>query len=56
MMDARTKRQQLEAAGWKFQRRNSKRRWVKAPNSRTLDRCIEYSWAQHAKDTDHADA
>lgn len=39
------KRKTLEALGWKFERRNSKRRWVRVTsNSRQFARCIEWAW------------
>ena len=41
------KRKALEAAGWKFERRNGKRRWVRVKsNSRQFARCIEWAWQE----------
>ena len=46
MLDTKAKRKALEAAGWKFERRNSQRRWVKVGNSRQVTRAIEWAYKQ----------
>jgi len=46
MLDTKAKRKALEAAGWKFERRNSQRRWVKVGNSRQVTRAIEWAYQQ----------
>ena len=50
MLTTKEKRKVLEAAGWKFLRRDSRKKWVRVNNSNTVARCIEYSYAQHIKE------
>jgi hypothetical protein len=52
MMDLTTKEKRavLEAAGWKFLRRDSRKKWVRVNNSKSVNRAIEYSYAQHIKE------